>query len=725
MKNFSQNLEMLAGSVERVTFHSEETGFCVLRTKVKGRRELITVVGNAACVTAGEFIECRGLWVNNKEYGIQFKAEHLAVIPPTTLEGIEKYLGSGLIKGIGPHFAKVLIKAFGEDVFAIIENEASRLTELAGIGVKRKNTILSAWAEQKVIRNIMIFLQTNGIGTARAVRIYKTYGDNAVDIVRTNPYKLALDIVGIGFKTADVLAMRLGIAKDSLQRAQAGIRHVLQEFSNDGHCAIERGRLIESSAELLEVAAEVIDEALKNELQAENLVLDSINGADCVFLAALYQAEYLSVKHIQRLKTGRPPWGEIDYGKALQWTEHKTGIMLSPSQRQAVLLALQKKFIIITGGPGVGKTTIINSILKIVRAKKINVALCAPTGRAAKRLAEATGLAAKTIHRLLEYDPKIHTFKYNQHNPLRTDMVIVDEASMIDIVLWYNIVKAIPDHASLLVVGDIDQLPSVGPGAVLADMIKSKAIAVVKLTEIFRQAATSQIIVNAHRINQGEFPHQYTAGVSDFYFIQVQTAEEIQDKLVYVVTEKIPQRFNFHAKHDVQVLTPMNRGGLGSRALNTILQAKLNPSLTPKVSRFGTTFIPGDKIIQNVNNYNKEVFNGDIGTIASIDLEENEVKINFDGRLVNYDFNELDEIALAYAISIHKSQGSEYPVIVMPLATQHYMLLARNLLYTGVTRGKKLVVIIGQIKALAMAIKNSATKTRITNLQARLQRKGV
>ena len=721
MKSFSQNLEMLAGSIERVTFHSEDTGFCVLRTKVKGHRELVTVVGSAACVSAGEFIECRGLWINSKEYGIQFKAEHLAVIPPTTLEGIEKYLGSGLIKGIGPHFAKVLIKAFGDNVFDVIENEANRLTELAGIGVKRKNTILTAWAEQKVIRNIMIFLQTNGIGTARAVRIYKAYGDNAVDIVRTNPYRLSLDIIGIGFKTADALAVRIGIAKDSLQRAQAGIRHVLQEFSSDGHCAIERRLLIESSEKLLEISKEIIDAAIRNELQEENLVLDNINGEDCVFLAALYHAECLSVKHIQRLKDGSPPWGEIDYGKALQWTEHKTGIMLSPSQRQAVLIALQKKFVIITGGPGVGKTTIINSILKIVRAKNINVALCAPTGRAAKRLTEATGLTAKTIHRLLEYDPKIHAFKYNQHNPLRTDMVIVDEASMIDVVLWYNVVKAIPNHASLLVVGDIDQLPSVGPGAVLADMIKSQAIAVVKLTEIFRQAATSQIIVNAHRINRGEFPSQNTSA-SDFYFIQVQTAEEIQEKLVSVVTEKIPQRFNFSAKNDIQVLTPMHRGGLGSRSLNTILQAKLNPNLTPRVSKFGTTFIPGDKVIQNVNNYNKDVFNGDIGTITSIDLEENEVKINFDGRLVVYDCNELDEISLAYAISIHKSQGSEYPVIVMPIATQHYMLLARNLLYTGVTRGKKLVVIVGQMKALAMAVKNSATKTRITNLQARLQK---
>ncbi|MCX6729947.1 MAG: ATP-dependent RecD-like DNA helicase, partial [Candidatus Portnoybacteria bacterium] len=610
--------------------------------------------------------------------------------------------------------------AFGESVFEIIENEASRLTELVGIGSKRKNTILTAWAEQKVVRNIMIFLQSNGIGTARAVRIYKVYGDDAIDIIRDNPYRLALDIIGIGFKTADTLAMKLGIDKDSIKRAQAGVRHVLQEFASEGHCAIEREQLIKSSIELLEIPEEIITQAIINEIKEEHLVLDKIDSKDCLFLAALYQAECLSAKNIKRLKNGKPPWGIIDYEKALQWVEGKTGIVLSPSQRNAVTLALKEKIIIITGGPGVGKTTIINSILKIVRAKKINVSLCAPTGRAAKRLTEATGLTAKTIHRLLEYDPKIYAFKHNQNNHLSTDMVIVDEASMIDIMLWYNIVKSIPDHASLLIVGDIDQLPSVGPGAVLADMINSQTIPVVKLTEIFRQAANSQIIVNAHRINQGQFPVQNSTSLSDFYFIQAQTPEEIQEKLLHVVIEKIPKRFNFDPKRDIQVLTPMNRGGLGSRSLNSILQAKLNPNSEPKISRFGTTFAPGDKIIQNVNNYDKDVFNGDIGIIESIDLEESEVQINFDGHLVTYDFNELDEVALAYATSIHKSQGSEYPVVVIPISTQHYMLLARNLLYTAVTRGRKLVIIIGQIKALAIAIKNNSIGTRMTNLRSRL-----
>lgn len=718
-----KNLETISGSIERVTFHSEETGFCVLKTKIRGQRDLVTIIGSAACVTAGEFVECRGSWVNNKEHGIQFKADHLQVIPPTTLDGIEKYLGSGLIKGIGPHFAKTLIKAFGENVFAIIENEAHRLTELTGIGAKRKSMILGAWAEQKVVRNIMIFLQSHGIGTARAVRIYKVYGDNAIDIVRDNPYRLALDIIGIGFKTADALAIQLGIARDSVKRAQAGIRHVLQEFATEGNSAIEQEKLIKASVELLEINEEIIASTIATEIKTENLILDKIDGIDCLFLPALYQAELSSAKNIVQLKNGHPPWGTIDCEKALEWAAERTKIILSPTQRDAVTLALKEKVVIITGGPGVGKTTIINSILKIVQAKKIKVSLCAPTGRAAKRLTEATGLTAKTIHRLLEYDPRTHAFKHNQNNPLFTDMLIIDEASMIDIMLWHNTVKAIPKHASLLVVGDIDQLPSVGPGTVLADMINSQVIPVVKLTEIFRQAANSQIIVNAHRINQGQFPSQNVAPseLSDFYFIQAETPEEIQEKLLYVVTEKIPKRFRFDPKRDIQVLTPMNRGGLGSRALNSILQAKLNPNSEPKISRFGTTFAPGDKVIQNINNYDKDVFNGDIGIIASIDLEESVAKINFDGRIVVYDLNEFDEIALAYATSIHKSQGSEYPAVVIPISTQHYMLLARNLIYTAVTRGKKLVIVVGQIKALAIAINNASVKTRVTNLKFRLQ----
>ena len=722
MHPINKNLETIKGSIERITFHSEESGFCVLRAKVKGKRELVTVVGKAVCINVGEYIEGQGLWINNQEYGLQFRAENLKTLPPNTLAGIERYLGSGLIKGIGPYFAKILIKAFGENVFEIIENAADRLSTLEGIGSKRKEMIIKSWNEQKAVRNLMIFLQSYGVGTARIARIYKFYGDNAIDRIRDNPYQLALDIHGIGFKTADTLALRLGIARDSIKRAEAGIRHGLQEFAAEGHCAMGVAELIETSAELLEIPQAIIIQAINNEVQEGHLVLDKINDKDCLFLAALYQAESYSAINIRKLQRGSPPWGAINYENAIQWAEGQTKITLSPSQREAVTQSLREKVVIITGGPGVGKTTIINTILRIVRAKKIKVSLCAPTGRAAKRLTEATGLPAKTIHRLLEYDPRAHTFKYNQDNPLATDMVVIDEASMIDIVLWHNIIKSIPTHASLLIVGDIDQLPSVGPGSVLTDMIASQVIKVVKLNEIFRQAANSQIIVNAHRINQGLFPlTNNNPSFNDFYFIKAETPEEIQEKLLHTVTKWIPKQFGLKPKRDIQVLTPMNRGGLGSMALNATLQTKLNPTSTPRITKFGTTFAPGDKVIQNINNYDKDVFNGDIGTIAGINLEENEIKVNFDGCLVTYDFNELDEITLAYATSIHKSQGSEYPAVVIPIATQHYMLLVRNLLYTAVTRGKKLVVLIGQTKALAIAIKNVALKTRITNLRFRLR----
>jgi exodeoxyribonuclease V alpha subunit len=714
-------LERLHGSVERVTFHSEESGFCVLRTKVRGHRELVTVVGNAASITPGEYIEAHGLWVNNKTHGLQFQAKELKVIPPSTLEGIEKYLGSGMIRGIGPHFAKKLVKAFGEKVFDVIEQTPDKLTKLPGIGAKRKQMVTAAWTEQKVVRDIMVFLQSHGVGTVRAVRIYKTYGDQAIEKVRANPYCLSLDIHGIGFKTADTIAGRIGITKDSLLRACAGVRHVLQELSNEGHCAAFADELQKKAIELLEISEPIINSAIDEEVKAGNLVAENIADKPALFLASLYQAEVSVAKHLQRIQRGNPPWGEIDAERAIPWVEQQTNLKLSDSQKAAITQAVKSKIMIITGGPGVGKTTIVNSILKIIRAKGMSVSLCAPTGRAAKRLAETTGITAKTIHRLLEFDPKSFGFRNNANNPLATDMVVVDEASMLDIVLMNNLLKAIPHHAALLMVGDVDQLPSVGPGAVLSDMIQSGAIPTIALTHIFRQAANSRIIVNSHRINQGQMPiTEETQQLTDFYMLPTETPEEIHDKLLHVVSKRIPERFNF-TPSQIQVLTPMHRGGIGARALNIALQEKLNAKSEPKVTRFGWTFAPGDKVIQNINNYDKEVFNGDIGNITTINLEESTLQINFDGRLVEYEFNELDEISLAYATSIHKSQGSEYPVVVIPLAMQHYVMLARNLVYTGVTRGKQLVIIIGQPKALAMAVRNNKTTKRLTNLCARLE----
>jgi exodeoxyribonuclease V alpha subunit len=714
-------MERLSGSVERVTFHSEESGFCVLRTKVKGQRELITVIGSAASITPGEYIECIGVWHNDRTHGLQFKASQLKVVPPSTLEGIEKYLGSGMVKGIGPHFAKVLVKAFKEDVFTVIESDPEKLLNLPGIGKKRMEKVTGAWAEQKFIREIMVFLQSHGIGTGRAVRIYKTYGEESIIKVTENPYRLALDIHGIGFKTADALAMKLGIAPDSLIRAQAGVRHVLQEIADDGHCAAPWDTLLQEASKLLEIADQILEEAIHAEIAEENLVLEEIEGKPCLFLTPLHRAESGTATSILRLLKGAPPWGIIDDDRAIPWVEKKTGLTLSVSQREAVKLALSGKMVVITGGPGVGKTTLVNSILLTIRVKHMVVTLCAPTGRAAKRLTESTGMEAKTIHRLLEFDPKSFGFKRGRDNPLETDLVVIDESSMVDISLMNKLLAAIPDKAALMIVGDVDQLPSVGPGAVLADIIDSGRIPTVRLTEIFRQAASSRIIVNAHRINRGEMPLK-TEGteLSDFYFIPADTPEEIHDKLLQVVTERIPKRFGLHPVRDVQVLTPMNRGGLGARALNAELQHVLNEKGEPRVTRFGTTFAPGDKIIQTVNNYDKEVFNGDIGRIMEIDEEEALLKVDYDGRTVEYEFGELDEVSLAYATSIHKSQGSEYPAVVIPLAMQHYTLLERNLIYTAVTRGKKLVTIIGQPKALAMAVKNRKSNRRLTKLASRI-----
>lgn len=717
----TENVDRLSGSLERVTFHSEETGFCVLRVKVAGQRDLVTVTGAAASVTPGEYLECTGSWHNDRTHGMQFKAGHIKMVPPTTLEGIEKYLGSGMVHGIGAHFAKVLVKSFGAAVFDVIENHPERLLELPGIGRKRMESVAGAWVEQKAIREIMVFLQSNGLGTARAVRIYKSYGNEAIFKVTENPYRLALEVHGIGFKTADLLAAKLGIAPDSMIRAQAGVRHVLQEMSAGGHCAALRAELAQSASTLLEIPQPVIESAIEAELAAENLVADQISGSPCVFLAPLYKAEVGVASGICRLRAGTPPWGGIVAEEAIPWVESQKGITLSASQRDAIRLALKSKVVVVTGGPGVGKTTLVNSILGVIGRRPLRVTLCAPTGRAAKRLAESTGMEAKTIHRLLEFDPQSFGFKRCKENPLHTDLLVMDEASMVDVVLMNKLLPAIPDHAGLIIVGDVDQLPSVGPGSVLSDIIESGAVPTVRLTEIFRQAAGSRIIVNAHRINRGELPLKDEGKeLADFYFIPAATPEDIHDKLLQVIRERIPKRFGLDPVREVQVLTPMNRGGLGTRSLNAELQGVLNGRAEPKVERFGTSYAPGDKVIQTVNNYEKEVFNGDIGRIVEIRSEEGALTVDFDDRLVEYAFAELDEVNLAYATSIHKSQGSEYTAVVIPLAMQHYTMLERNLLYTAVTRGKKLVVVIGEQKALAMAVQNQKSHRRLTKLAGRI-----
>jgi exodeoxyribonuclease V alpha subunit len=713
--------EALAGLVERVTFHNPENGFCVLRVKARGQRDLITVVGHAAMISAGEFVQLSGAWVNDRTHGQQFRAAFVKASPPTTLEGIERYLASGMIRGIGPVYAKRLVRGFGEAVFDLIEQQPERLREVAGIGVKRAARIIAGWAEQKVIREIMLFLHANGVGTSRAVRIYKTYGNDAVRVISENPYSLARDIRGIGFRTADQIAAKVGIEKTALVRIRAGISYALAEAMNEGHCGLPAEELTALTAKLLEVSDDLIATALALELEAGDVVADLLDGRRCVFLAGLYRAEQTIAERLRVLVSAGPSWPPIDAAKAIPWVERRTGLRLAASQREAVRIALCSKVLVITGGPGVGKTTLVNSILKILIAKQVRVALCAPTGRAAKRLSDSTGLEAKTIHRLLETDPRTGEFRRTEAHSLDCDLVVVDEASMVDVLLMRSLLRAVPDAAALLIVGDVDQLPSVGPGQVLADIIASNLIPVVRLTEVFRQAAGSRVITNAHRINRGQMPELTNDRVlSDFYFIDAEEPEDGIGKIIAVVRDRIPKAFGLDAIRDVQVLCPMNRGGLGARSLNIELQKALNPPGEARIERFGWTFCPGDKVMQVENDYDREVYNGDLGIVRRIDLEEGELVVAFDGRDVSYGFGELDELVLAYATTIHKSQGSEYPAVVIPLVTQHYMMLARNLLYTGVTRGKRLVVLVGQRKALAIAVRNQGSRRRWAKLREHL-----
>jgi exodeoxyribonuclease V alpha subunit len=573
------------------------------------------------------------------------------------------------------------------------------------------------WADQKVIREIMVFLDQHGVGTARAVRIFKTYGTDAVQVMSENPYRLAKDIRGIGFRTADLVAERLGIEKIAMIRVRAGISFALTEAMNDGHCGFPRAELAELAEKLLVVPANLIESAMVLELAEKTVTADRVGETECLFLTGLYQAERSVAEHLSRLSTGSLPWPEIDVDRALPWIEQKTGLTLATSQAEAIRFALRLKLLVITGGPGVGKTTIVNSILRILAAKGTKLLLCAPTGRAAKRMAEATGMKSRTIHRLLEFDPKAFGFKRNDESRLDCDLLVIDESSMVDVSLMQSLLKAVPSFSGLLIVGDIDQLPSVGPGQVLADIIGSGVIPVMRLTEVFRQAVQSKIITSAHQINQGRLPDLSSMDrEADFYFVPAEDPEQAVPRIVELVRHRIPRRFGLDPVRDVQVLCLMNRGGVGARSLNIELQAALNLVGEQKIERFGWTFAPGDKVMQVENDYDKEVYNGDIGMIERVDLDDGEVTIVFDGRSVIFPFGELDSIVLEYAATIHKAQGSEYPAVVIPVMTQHYAMLQRNLLYTRVTRGKRLVVLVGQKKAVAIAVKNIAGRRRWSKL---------
>ena len=713
-----QGLQKLGGVVERVTFHSEETGFCVLKVKAEGRRELMTVVGHLPRVTEGEYVQAEGHWGTDQRYGPQFRADELAVSAPSTRKGIERYLASGLIPGVGPTLAARLVEAFGTEVFDVIDRTPARLREVPGVGAMRADRIAAGWGEQRRVREIMVFLHSHGVGTARALRIHKTYGDRAIEQIREDPYCLARDIRGIGFATADALARRLGIDQKAPSRVRAGIRHVLLEAVQDGHCGLPVEALQQRAQALLDVPPAQLATAIEAECRAGELVRDQVGGEDCAFLASLYRVERGAAQKLLALASSVPPWPTIDTAKALVWVEKQLGITLAPSQRQAVERALTSKVLILTGGPGVGKTTLVNAVLKILRAKKVRTLLAAPTGRAAKRLAETTGLEARTLHRLLEASPQ-GGFKRDENNPLECDLLVVDETSMLDVQLLFALLRAVPRTAGLLLIGDVDQLPSVGPGQVLADAIDSGALPVVRLREVFRQAAESRIVRNAHRINSGELPELDSSSDSDFFFVEASGPEQALERLMSVVQKRIPARFGLDPVREVQVMTPMHRGPLGARNLNVELQHALNPASRAEgtLQRFETTYAIGDKVMQIENDYEKNVYNGDVGFIRSIDQEARVLVCEFDSRSVEYDFDELDRLVLAYAITVHKSQGSEYPAVVILMTTQHYPMLKRNLLYTAITRGKRLVVVIGQRKALQMCVAGEGQGRRWSKLR--------
>ena len=698
--------------VERITYQNPENGYSVLKVKVKGYNDLVTLVGNLLEVPVGSVLLCRGEWKVDKRYGSQFVAATWEETMPATVYGIEKYLGSGLVKGIGPRFARAIVQRFGTETIDIIETEIERLYEVPNIGRKRVAKIRESWEKQKDIKNVMLFLQGYGVSTAYAAKIYREYGKESIDKVRENPYRLADDIWGIGFKTADGIAAKMGYEKEDPRRCRSGILYTLGQLSDEGHVYAEEEQLVKTAEQLLEAGETAIRDSLARMLQAEDLILDK--GA--IYLPPFYHAECGTSRRLRDLaeSTGRSLFDGLFDPSSLT---AETGIEYDEVQLAAIRQAVTSKVMVLTGGPGTGKTTTTQGIIAALKKAGLRVLLAAPTGRAAKRMSEATGMEAKTIHRLLEYNPQ-DGYKRNDENPLEGDALIVDECSMIDILLMNNLLKAVPVGMRLVFVGDIDQLPSVGAGNVLRDIIDSQRIPVVRLVRIFRQAQKSRIVMNAHTINQGRFPDTSNGRDTDFFFMREDDPERAAETIVRLVKERLPRAYR-ESPDRIQVLTPMQRGVVGAANLNLLLQQALNPS-GPSLGRGGYTYRQGDRVMQLRNNYDKDVFNGDLGYIREVDTEERTLKVDFDGKWVEYDVTELDELTLAYATTIHKAQGSEYPIVVMPVLMTHFVMLQRNLIYTGITRAKKICVLLGAAKALAYAVRNVSVLKRNTRLKERL-----